>query len=85
MRKILKYSLNGLGYTSFTTYACAKPLSVGWQDGLKIWMDVDVVRGILKYEFEVFGTGWEIPSDFEGVFIGTVQGSDGYVYHVFQK
>lgn len=85
MRKILKFPLDGLGYSDFTTYANSVPLHVGWQDGLKIWMDTEVVRGIEHYEFDVFGTGEEIPDNYSGSYIGTVQGTDGYVYHVFMR
>lgn len=82
MRKILKFPIRGLGPDEIKTTNYLVPLSVGWQDGLVLWAECTPVNSVFAYQFSVFGTGREIPDDYTGAFIGTVQGSDGYVYHV---
>lgn len=86
MRKILKFRLSGLGPDIVvTSNNLIIPLSVGWQNGgVMLWAECTLTRQTFTYKFTVFGTGWEIPEDYSGVFIGTVQGSDGYVYHVYK-
>lgn len=85
MRKILKFRLNGLGPEVIETCNYLTSLSVGWQDGLVLWADCTLTKQIFTYKFYVFGTGWEIPDMYQGTFVGTVQGTDGYVYHVYQE
>ncbi len=85
MRKILKFKFTGLGAEYVETCNYLTPLSVGWQDGLVLWADCTLTKQAFLYKFYVFGTGWEIPEDYTGTFIGTVQGTDGFVYHVYQQ
>lgn len=80
MRKILKFRLDGLGPQHIETCNYITPLSVGWQSGLMLWADCTLTKQVFMYKFEVFGTGWDIPENYSGRFIGTVQGSDGHVY-----
>ena len=85
MRKILKFPLDGLGPSDLQTCNYLTPLSVGWQGGrLVLWADCTLTEQVFIYKFSVFGTGWDIEEDYDGVFIGTVQGTDGYVYHVYK-
>ena len=85
MHKILKFSLDGLGPCRVESHYNLNVISVGWQNGLKFWAEALDSAEIKIYEFEVLGTGWDIPENFYATFLGTVQGPDGYVYHVFIK
>jgi hypothetical protein len=84
MRKILKFRFQGRGPEHIETCNYLTPLSVGWQAGPVLWADCTLTEQVFMYKFNVFGIGWEIPEDYTGTFIGTVQGSDGYVYHVYK-
>jgi hypothetical protein len=85
MRKILKFPLYGLGPCEIRVCGYLQTLSVGWQNGsLMLWAEVTATKAAFTYGFNVFGTGWEVPEDYEGTFVNTVQGTDGYVYHVYK-
>lgn len=84
MRTIFKFPLNGFGRQRIVTPYYLTPLSVGWQQNdVVLWADCIKTTQVFAYWLDVFGTGWEIPEDYTGNFIGTVQGTSGYVYHVF--
>lgn len=63
----------------------AKVLSAGIQDdAFFIWVQVDDAETTEFRQFEVYGTGWEIPfPQNELAFISTVH-RDGWVWHVFE-
>lgn len=85
MNKILKFSLDGLGPYRVESHYDLNVISVGWQNGLKFWAEARDSAEIQIYNFEVLGTGWDIPENFCATFLGTVIEPDGYVYHVFLK
>jgi hypothetical protein len=86
LRKILKYSLDGLGTSFIRAWYELTPLHVGWQNGLKIWAEAKESEIPINYIFDVYGTGWDLPEDdFTSIYCGTVQGTDGYVYHVYKR
>lgn len=65
----------------------AKPLSVGWQDGVGVvmWALVHPAHVEREYAFEFLPTGGEGPNwaDFHETFVGTVQMPNGLVGHLF--
>lgn len=63
----------------------AKVLCVGMQEGeLSLWAEVDDGKAKVYRNFEVYGTGWEITSNFGLRYIDTV--FDGsLVWHVYEQ
>ena len=53
---------------------------------LCVWAHVDTNAVVEKRTFRVFGTGWEMPSDFTEIyrFIATVQ-DEPFVWHVYEQ
>lgn len=53
------------------------------QNGIiTIWAIVDESKPLVKRQFDVYGTGWDV--DARNTFIGTVQDNDGLVWHIFE-
>lgn len=66
----------------------AEILSVAFQgDDLCLWAKVNDKCGEEAREFDVFGTGWNIPEHIgtEREFIGTAHTDGGLVFHVFER
>jgi len=52
----------------------------------KLWVKVESDNKKIDYEIAMFGTGYPILDDYNGVYIGTIQLDYGnYVYHCFYK
>ena len=66
----------------------AEILSVAFQGNeFCMWCKVDTERSVLPRNFEVFGTGHEIPRNM-GIdynFIGTAHMDNGLVFHAFER
>ena len=63
--------------------AISKPLHVGEQDdNIYLWALVDPTTPNVKWDFTIIGTGWTFnPPNYP--FVGTVQMSNGLVFHVW--
>lgn len=86
MRKIFKYEV-GIK-CSIDIPVGAKILSVHCQnDSVFFWAEVDTRTEVMTRNFEIFGTGHEIPYrmgvDYD--FIGTAHMSTGLVWHLFER
>lgn len=83
---IFKYSITA---GSITVPKGSTVLSTGIQAGdLKVWVlqptpaeDQETEQIDLYY----VGTGWDVSHDPKDAFIGTVQDSNGFVWHVFAR
>lgn len=85
MKTIHKYTLHGTGETIVQGHAGARFLSAGNQPGvIVVWAEVDDEMYLTNYNLCVYGTGWEL-SENEKRFIGTVQDTDGYVWHIYEE
>lgn len=81
MGMIFKHQLNGMN--TFDLRQGSKVLHVGEQKGiLHLWATVDKSAESKPLTFVVLPTGGNAPSDY--THIGSVQMSDGLVWHVFQ-
>jgi hypothetical protein len=62
------------------------PIHVGYQHGnLTVWAEIEKEDTFkYQYDFNVYGTGWDIPSN-EGSYVGTVVDEHAYVWHVYFK
>lgn len=81
MKKIYKYQLEIGSNVLSVPVGMFKPLCVQMQNGcMTLWAEVADDR-ISTVTIQVFGTGWEIPDDLR--YIGTVQYSDGTVWHAY--
>ena len=81
MGMIYKYQLTGTD--TLNLREGSKALHVGEQDGkLFLWATVDNSAEPMPLTFVTIPTGANAPSDY--THIGTVQMSDGLVWHVFQ-
>lgn len=59
-------------------------LSVGEQAGdLMVWCLVDTDKRVVSRQINVVGTGWNVSGFDAGKHLGTVQMSNGLVWHVF--
>ena len=98
-RVVYKYPIAAGGVTRIKGWF-SRVLAVGEQDGeLVLWAENSLTRTdfhtgekVLKSEDEkieievlVIGTGWNYIENTAGIYIGTVQMSDGLVWHVFVK
>lgn len=83
---IWKFVIDGEGLIEIPcTHRC---LSVGEQEGrIVMWAIVDPTTRPVPKQISVIGTGWQ-GWTMDGInakrFIGTVQMSDGLVFHVFE-
>ena len=62
------------------------PVQVGMQHGtIMVWAEVEKepTGYMYQYDFDVYGTGWDIPSD-AGTYVGSAFDRD-YVWHVYFK
>jgi hypothetical protein len=61
------------------------PIQVGMQhDTVTVWAEVEKEDNLkYQYDFDVYGTGWDIPSD-AGTYVGSAFDRD-YVWHVYFK
>lgn len=83
MRTIYKYPLShGLQQVRHIPVG-ANIISVQMQNGVPcIWAIVDTTAEVIPVQFQIYGTGQEIPTDCRLKHIGSIQ--DGqYVWHVF--
>lgn len=85
MKTIYKYPLEIKDYQAIDMPIGAEILTVQTQNAIPcIWAMVDPDLASVKYEFGLFGTGFQISDEFKGKYIGTYQLSDGaFVGHVF--
>lgn len=92
---IHKYIIDESEHNIITDYFI-RVLTVQMQyDQIAVWAIVDpdeYNNGIFeleptKVDFQVYGTGpgWNIPSNKESEYLGTVQDNNGYVWHIFYK
>ena len=84
--KIFKYPVDPSGDFIVDMPAGAKVLSVQVQNGSpQMWAMVNEDAKLVQRHFGVFGTGWHIPDDFKGRFIGTFQLQGGSLaFHLFE-
>ena len=62
-----------------------KILDIQIQNGfIVLWAIVSDRQPKSKILFKIFGTGWEV-DDFPGIYLKTVQGYEGYVWHIFAE
>lgn len=62
----------------------AKILTVSHQNGnFVMWAEVDTEQVLEHRTFEVFGTGWEMPTYKEMAYIGTMF-EGAFVWHVYE-
>lgn len=59
-------------------------LDIQVQHGIAtMWVKVDKTTKIRPFEIHLFGTGWDLPEDYTGDYLATVQ--DGsFVWHFFK-
>ena len=87
MRTIYKYIINMQGQELDLPNDC-RIIKVSEQNGeLCMWVDIDTDNETTKRNFQVFGTGHEIPRmigvEFEYVGTGFFKG--GYVFHLYER
>lgn len=46
-----------------------------------IWAEVDPDSPAVKRNFQIVGTGWDVPS---GVYCGTMISTEGFVWHLYE-
>lgn len=84
MRTIWKYELRITDVQSVDLPGGSTPLSVGEQNGrLVLWAVVEPEARRWPYSIRIVGTGNPFPDANECYLIGTVQMSNGLVWHVF--
>lgn len=94
MKKIYKYSITSdlalvAGISNSADIELPKGSIIrfcGVQNGwINIWVEIDPNESQMElYEFIIYGTGWDIPS--ESNYVGTVMLNDGaFVYHVYYR
>jgi hypothetical protein len=87
VKNIFKYELTGTAI-DIKMPDHSEILSVGLQgDKIMVWALVNNALPLVTKSFQVFGTGWDISNLVAEKlkFIGTVQMSDGLVFHVFER
>lgn len=85
MRTIWKFEIPISDAFSIPMPRAAKVLAVGEQNhGLVMWADVSTNQPKLPRRFSVRGTGNPIPHTYDA-YIGTVQMSNGLVWHVYEE
>jgi hypothetical protein len=87
-KSIWKFPLEIKGTVKVEMPEGAEILSLQMQEDVPtIWALVDPKARRENREFEIHGTGFPVYPDvmIEKVFLATVQTSNGYVYHVFQR
>lgn len=84
--KIFKYGLSSPGQDSRLHLPIGSGLlTVQLQkDWPTLWVLVDDTQEHTEVvRITCFGTGWDIPDDYRGEYLSTVQETDGYVWHYF--
>lgn len=84
--KIYKYTLPLLAKTTLRMPAMSEILDVQLQGGtLAIWAIVNPLANVEQRQFEIYGTGSDLPEDYKYLmYIATVQ--DGaFVWHIFER
>ena len=87
MKTIYKYQLTPTMERIFLSVPGGmKFLHAGEQDGaLTVWSIVNTESPSQDVWIRVYGTGWPIESPWTLTHIGTVQMTDGLVWHVFEE
>lgn len=83
MKAVFKYPLES-GFKGQVIYvpACATFRHFADQDGvLTVWLEVDTENDKVKRSYQIFGTGWEIPTGAR--WLATCQ-QGVYVWHLYQ-
>ncbi len=85
MKKIYKYELPPFpGVVITIKEKIIKPLKVQKQYGKPtLWAIVDVDDLDNPVDIVAFGTGWELPEDMVDNYLGSIQDTEGYVWHYF--
>ncbi len=82
--KVFKYVINPYD-SEVDMPKYAKVLSVAFQgEDFCLWAEVDETNDTETRDFEIVGTGWDIPTEGYNVFIGTAHKDDGLVFHAFE-
>jgi hypothetical protein len=86
MQTIWKYTLEPGQNNTLELPASAEVLSVQNQnEKICMWVKLETDYPKVQRMFAVLGTGWEVESNHDLLFIGTVQLNHGiYVFHVFE-
>jgi hypothetical protein len=85
MRTIYKFIINP-GSITLPLPSGAKFLSVNTQgDSPVMWFEVDTKQPLETRHFVAFGTGFEIPEEFQGTYLGTFLLNMGMlVFHLYE-
>lgn len=85
MLTIHKYTIEPVDQIRVKMPAGAKILTVAGKSGeVFLWAQVDTERPMEARHFSVYGTGWEIDSEINEEYIGTVF-VGALVFHVYEK
>jgi len=55
------------------------------KDVLTAWVLLNTSDSMVKRNFAVYGTGWEMPEDLsKHIYVTTIQAHTGFVWHIFE-
>ena len=86
--KIFKYPLEPVGRdTTLYLPRNSELLTIQFQRGVPtLWAMVDETQEIVDcVVITCFGTGWDIPDNYTGTYLFTIQDAGGYVWHYFYE
>lgn len=86
--KIYKYFVGREGLKTEHTGKFSKLLAIQAQgNGVYAWFEISDDAPMVTVEIISVGTGWEVPDDVMAgrKYFGTVQDSDGFVWHYYVK
>ena len=85
MRVIYKYELSITDKQTIDLPDGSHILKFGEQDGqIVMWVDQDDFNEIVTIEFNIVGTGQELSTDGMDIWHGTIQMSNGLVWHIYE-